>query len=199
MARKRKTARTAPQTAGYRRVITTADAQRTAARHGLPASTGAVLVALADHTGIRNVADGLAMVWPKVETIAERVGLSVRMVRYHLGALKRAGLLVDVDNSDDTVGLVDRGRTRIRALVIDMFAAVESTIAGLGGSRLHTAGGPTSYREDGRETATPTPPPVDRVTSTNTVPASDETRAASMAAIRAAIAGSRHRQTAGAH
>lgn len=71
-----------------------------------------VLVALADLTNAKRVADGLATVEPiKVETIAEQVGLGVRMVRYHLAALKRAGLLVDVD----------RGGTRVRALVIDKF------------------------------------------------------------------------------
>lgn len=194
MARKKSLARKKSQSeARYRRAITTADAQRTAARHGLPASTGAVLVALADHSNANRVADGLATVWPKVETIAERVGLSVRMVRYHLAALKRAGLLVDVDHPDRTAGLVDRGRTRVRALVIDMFEAVTKSIAGLAGTGVQTAGRDTSYREDGRETRTASPAPVEQVSWLNPVPASPETRAASMAAIRAAISGRRER------
>lgn len=197
MARKRNRLARKPQSeARYRRAITTADAQRTAARHGLPSGTAHVLVALADHSNANRVTHGLATVWPKVETIAARVGLSVRMVRYHLAALKRAGLLVDVDHPDDTAGLVDRGRTRVRALVIDMFEAVTSSIAGLASTRMHTAGRSTSYREDERETRTPTPPPVEQDNWLNAVPASAETRAAAMAAIRAAISGRRERDLA---
>lgn len=98
-----------------RRVITTASAQYTAARHGLSSSAGAVLVVLADLTRPRYVVDGLAVVWPSVEFIAEQVGLTTRTVQYHLAALKRAGLLVDVPELDDD------SRTRVRGLVIVRF------------------------------------------------------------------------------
>lgn len=172
-----------PIKAGYRRAITTADAQRTATAHGLCAGAAQVLTALADCTNARHVIEGgLAWVHPKVEWIAERVGLTVRMVQYHLAALRDAGLLVDLDAEQADETGVDRGRCKPRALVIEMFAAITKAISPRRRSALHNSRrSPYMYEDEkgngAARPASPTPTPPRYVPEPPKVLASAATRA----------------------